>query len=952
MIGRSISHYVIEDKLGEGGMGTVFLARDSKLGRRVAIKVLSPPLAQEGRGRLLREARSASRLNHPNIVTIHEIGHAEGIDFIVMECVEGRTLAREIPEGGLPIARVMGLAVQIADALAAAHRAHVVHRDLKPGNVIVTPGGQIKVLDFGLAKTLTPPEMSSVAPTREMETAALSTPGQVMGTVGYMSPEQIQGRLTDARSDIFAMGVLLFEMLTGERPFVGDSHWAVMAATVEGHARPLRDLRPEIPPDLARIVTRCLAVRPEERYASGAELADELSRFVPSPPPSKSRSRLSRPIILGTIALGVLFLLFLTWSARREARMRWATENAPVEIDSLRASGDIVGAYRMGERALAIAPRDARVKQAWADLTITPPISSDPPGAEVAFRNYTGPLSDWVSLGPTPLSATVPIAFLRWRLTKVGYDTLEVGQGPNALEFRLVSGDSSRPGMVLVPRGTFQLESTAEEVAIPDFWLDRTEVTNRDFKAFIDAGGYRNRKYWTIPFEREGRELSWDAAMSLFIDATGRAGPSTWELGTYPEGQTEFPVAGVSWFEAAAYAVFAGKQLPTAYHWYRASGGFGVFSDITLVSNFSGKGPRQVGESGLGPYGTYDMAGNVKEWCWNASDPSRRYILGGAWSEASYMFRDQDAQSPFERRATFGFRCMLQEEPASEKLLATISTFERDITTLQPVAEPIYRAYRRLYDYDAGPLDARIEEKNNSNPAWLEERISIRAAYGDERVPIHLFLPKGSHPPYQAVVFFPHTGATRAASSQNLDMDMTDFFPRSGRVLVYPIYQGTYERRVPPYRGLNDFRDVMIQRAKDMRRTIEYLCTRSDIDSTKIAFYGISLGAQLGPLFLGIEPRFRAGVFFSGGFETWNIPPECDPVNFVTHVKVPVLMVNGREDFDLPYASAQVPMFNMLGTPPAHKRHVLFEGGHIPPDPQKAIKVMLDWLDTYLGPVN
>src|SRR5512145_2645531 len=180
MIGRSISHYVIEDKLGEGGMGTVFLARDSKLGRRVAIKILSPEAAGTARGRLLREARAASSLNHSNIVTIHEIGHAEGIDFIIMEHVGGRTLSREIPEGGLPIPRVIELAAQIVSALAAAHRAHVVHRDLKPGNVIVTPGGQVKVLDFGLAKTLPPPETDAVDLTRKMETASLSTPGQIM----------------------------------------------------------------------------------------------------------------------------------------------------------------------------------------------------------------------------------------------------------------------------------------------------------------------------------------------------------------------------------------------------------------------------------------------------------------------------------------------------------------------------------------------------------------------------------------------------------------------------------------------------------------------------------------------------------------------------------------------------------------------------------------------------
>ena len=173
---------------------------------------------------------------------------------------------------------------------------------------------------------------------------------------------------------------------------------------------------------------------------------------------------------------------------------------------------------------------------------------------------------------------------------------------------------------------------------------------------------------------------------------------------------------------------------------------------------------------------------------------------------------------------------------------------------------------------------------------------------------------------------------------------------RSGRVLIYPVYQGTYERRIAGPRGPAVLRDVTIQRGKDLRRTVDYLESRSDIDASKIAYYGTSLGAQLGPEWLAIEPRFRTGVLMSGGFETWNLPPEIEPMNYTPHVTVPVLMVNGREDFDLPYATAQLPMFKMLGS--AEKKHAVFEGGHIPAKPQEPIKEMLDWFDRYLGPVR
>ena len=179
------------------------------------------------------------------------------------------------------------------------------------------------------------------------------------------------------------------------------------------------------------------------------------------------------------------------------------------------------------------------------------------------------------------------------------------------------------------------------------YWIDKFEVTNRDFKKFVDAGGYTTQKYWSKKFIRDGKELPWQEAIGMFRDKTGRPEPSTWELSTYAEGQADYPVTGVNWYEAAAYAEFVGKSLPTVYHWDEAAGPWAA-SDIAPISNFS-KSLAAVGSyRGLGPHGTYYMAGNAKEWCWNISGrENKRYVLGGAWDEPSYMFTDPDAQSPF-----------------------------------------------------------------------------------------------------------------------------------------------------------------------------------------------------------------------------------------------------------------------------------------------------------------
>jgi len=188
--------------------------------------------------------------------------------------------------------------------------------------------------------------------------------------------------------------------------------------------------------------------------------------------------------------------------------------------------------------------------------------------------------------------------------------------------------------------------------------MDRFEVTNSEFKQFVEAGGYRKPEYWKQPFVENGKTLSWEEAMSRFRDKAGRPGPATWELGNYPEGQGNYPVTGVSWYEAAAYAEFAGKSLPTTHQWQNAAWPWiGLASDITPLSNFEGRGLAPVGShQGMSPYGTYDMAGNAKERCWNATE-NKRFILGGAWNEPPYVFLDRDAQSPFDRLFIYGSLC-------------------------------------------------------------------------------------------------------------------------------------------------------------------------------------------------------------------------------------------------------------------------------------------------------
>jgi dienelactone hydrolase len=413
-------------------------------------------------------------------------------------------------------------------------------------------------------------------------------------------------------------------------------------------------------------------------------------------------------------------------------------------------------------------------------------------------------------------------------------------------------------------------------------------------------------------------------------------------------------VTGISWYEAAAYAEFVGKSLPTVYHWSKASGttatGF-----IAPVSNLEGHGLAPVGEFlGLGPFGTYDMAGNAKEWCWNATDESR-YILGGAWNEPVYMFTDGDAQQPFERSPNFGVRLVKYQSPPPVTSLAPVPWPYRDFTKEKPVPENIFQVYKGLYNYDKTALSARTETVDDGSEYWRKEKITFDAAYGNERVIAYLYLPKNVPPPYQCIVYFPGSGALYERSSQELPLWRIGYLIKAGRALVFPIYKSTYERgdnlRNDVQNRTTLYRDHVIDWSKDFSRTLDYLETRKDIRLDKLGYYGTSWGAVLAPIMLAVDSRIKVAVLASGGLLFQRTLPEVDPFNFAPHVRMPVLMVNGRYDYFFPVETSQVPFFRLFGTPEKDKRKLIVDSGHVLPN-DLLIKEVLDWFDRYLGPVK
>jgi predicted Ser/Thr protein kinase len=278
MIGQAVKHYEVEELLGQGGMGVVYRARDTRLGRPVALKVLPPEFTrdQDRKNRFLQEARAAARVTHPAIAQVYDVDEGpEGL-FIAMELVSGKTVKALVQERELDLLGALEIASQVALGLQRAHEEGVVHRDIKPENIVVTPDGHAKILDFGLAKLLEPTAPQAPEGISHMETLAKTQAGFVLGTLRYMSPEQARGQAVDHRSDIFSLGIVLYEMVTGQLPFSGTTALDTLHAIAFEETRPMTALRANLPPSLQRVVTRCLRKRPQDRYADAKELAGDL----------------------------------------------------------------------------------------------------------------------------------------------------------------------------------------------------------------------------------------------------------------------------------------------------------------------------------------------------------------------------------------------------------------------------------------------------------------------------------------------------------------------------------------------------------------------------------------------------------------------------------------------------------------------------------------------------
>jgi eukaryotic-like serine/threonine-protein kinase len=669
-------------------------------------------------------------------------------------------------------------------------------------------------------------------------------------------------------------------------------------------------------------------------------------------PAGQSSGRKLDFAIAGVLVIGLAYFAFDKFylDPHRDAE---ATAQALAGIAEVRELVDLnqyAKAYARAHELDTSMPVGPLREELWEIASRTVSIESEPPGAKVWVRPYNTTEADWKYVGSTPIhDVRVSLGMERLRMEKDGYRRLEVATwyGRPQLLDRV---DTLPEEMVRVDgEEEFQLDLVGlkhHSTGLADFLIDREETTNLEYQEFVDEGGYQDPRYWEHKFIKNGRELSFEEAMALFKDKTGRPGPSTWEAGVYPEGMAEYPVGGISWYEAAAYASFKGKQLPTVFHWRLAS--LASIQFLLACSNFAKQGALPVGSSGgISGSGALDMAGNVREWVWN-ENRAGRFLLGGGWRDPEYLFVEGNAQSPFYRDELNGVRLMrLLDDSNQEAARRPVDMILRDYTIERPVSDDIFEIYRRLYEYDSTPLNAETAAVEDSE-YWTRERIEFNAAYGNERMAAYLYIPKDAEPPFTPIVYFP---GSNAIYRDKINDFYWPFLMRRGYAVLIPVYKGTYGRSSGLQSDLPDesnlYREHVIAWSKDLGRSIDYLETREDMDLDNLVYFGASWGAALAPVMIATEPRVKLSVLVAGGLMHQPTQPEVDPFNFLPRVEVPTLMITVPTDFFYPYDVSQKPMYDNLGS--EFKKHFIVDGGrgHAPPM-AIVVRETLDWFDEHL----
>lgn len=620
-----------------------------------------------------------------------------------------------------------------------------------------------------------------------------------------------------------------------------------------------------------------------------------------------------------------------------------------------------------------------------------PKITED--GVHVSFRPYNKVEVEWTSIGKSPFTDTIPLprGDLHLKLEAEGYADRElVAKNPGPLfqnsyyltniaqgkvhqsPITMATGDHVVKGFQLIPSSDqpvflsgWSRDVLGRDISAntPEFLVQTYEVSNAQYKQFVSAGGYSNPQYWRdLKFVDEDRQLTFDEAMTKFVDQTGRPGPATWSLSSYGEGERDLPVGGISWYEAVAYARFRNLSLPTIYQWSRYALGplegiYPLAGAIEEASHFNAKAPAKVTEKiGLGPWGTFNTAGNVREWVWNDTSQGLGIIQGSSWESYGNYAQVVTAQR-MGRHESYGVRLVdnLADSPDPSELASISLVYDDPYTNRDPVSDDAYAVMRVQFAAPDRSIESVKIERLQETDLWQVDEHQLAYTNGEE-LTVYIFSPVGKGP-FRTVLFAPPGSAFRPGSLNRAailsHVAQFEYILRGGRAVVMPIWANTYERYRTPAADPAEISTRQAQGALqwylDAVNSINYIEDLPELANDKLTYLAISYGASVfGQLVTALEDRVTNSIFVSGGIvHTTHLNPLLDGINYLPQITKPVLMINGDQDHIFRWKESSLRSYELLGTPEKNKKLIRYSAGHISFSRDRLITDVSDWLDQY-----
>jgi len=552
----------------------------------------------------------------------------------------------------------------------------------------------------------------------------------------------------------------------------------------------------------------------------------------------------------------------------------------------------------------------------------------------------------WHDIGNTPIDSLRVPSFLSYQL-KFKVNERFITTMPNMSgEFNFEHIDKFPTTHAIIP-GTENIMILPGidfgSIVIETFSISKTEVSNKEFQAFVNDGGYETIEFWDFPTIIDGVEYRYKESIKMFVDKHGQFGPSNWSYGQFEDNGANLPVTGISWFEAMAYARYAGYKLPNLFQWISAAGLAGFVSEIPDISNSNLKSSSLCNvddPKGENYFGIKNIAGNVREWVTNpqGSKKSKFSILGGSYFDNEYSFNDYHSMSPFDRSIGNGFR-MVQSQP--EGGLDTLDNFiinyvERDILKEEDISDDVFSLYKEQFNYEKYNLETTIDSIFD-NENYTTYRFKTSPPYESDE-PLHGYVIYSNKiaSTLKPIIHFPNAWAIFSNSDDWIISDIIkdyNYLLMEGYAVICPVYYSTCNRKkiLKTWwaNETDEYKDTMIKIGKDYKRSIDFIESRNEFDIDHLSYMGYSWGSVMSNILLAIDDRVKSAFICAGGLQVQKSKPEVDPVYYTRRITMPLMHITGEQDGIFDYENSQVPMQKLLGTPLGDQEMIVLEGvGH------------------------